>query len=187
MNKTLLIVIALTGMALSAYAQNLVINPGFETGDFTGYTQSGNTGFTSVSTAMPHSGSYSLDAGPTSSDGFLSQDIATVIGQSYTVSFFLANTDSTGGPDDFSASFGGVTGYSITDSGPFDYTQISFDALATSATSTLQFGFMNGPAYWFLDDISVTAAVPEPNTLALLSVIGAGALCLCVWRKRKAA
>src|SRR5439155_8973507 len=30
----------------------LVVNPGFETGDFTGWTQGGDTGFTTVSTDM---------------------------------------------------------------------------------------------------------------------------------------
>lgn len=185
--KALLIVAALTGMALSAHAQNLVVNPGFETGDLTGYTLSGNTEFTSVSTLMPNSGIYSLQAGPIGSDGFLSQDLATSIGQSYTVSFFLANDDSIGGPDDFSASFSGVTGYSVTDPGSFPYTQISFNVTATSALSTLQFGFANNPSYWYLDDISVTAAVPEPSTFALFGVMAAGALGLGVWRKRKAA
>ena len=33
----------------------LVANPGFETGTFSGWTQSGDTGFTTVSTIMPHS------------------------------------------------------------------------------------------------------------------------------------
>ena len=36
-------------------ADNLVTNCGFETGDFTGWTQSGNTGFTGVSSFSLHS------------------------------------------------------------------------------------------------------------------------------------
>src|ERR1700730_5234936 len=36
----------------------LVANPGFETGDFTGWTQSGDTGFTTVENIMPHSGAF---------------------------------------------------------------------------------------------------------------------------------
>lgn len=185
--KTLLIVVTLAGMALSAHAQNLVINPGFETGDFTGYTTGGNFEFSSVNTNMPHSGIYAAQLGPVGADGTLSQDIATAIGQSYAVSFFLANQDTSGGPSDFSASFAGMTGYSVVNAPQFDYTQITFDVTATSSTSTLQFNFANNPNYWFVDDVSVTAAVPEPSTVALLSVIGAGALCFCGWRKRKAA
>ena len=36
----------------------LVTNGGFETGDFTGWTQSGNTGSTGVGNAIAHSGSW---------------------------------------------------------------------------------------------------------------------------------
>ena len=40
MNKKILLIIAVfVGTAIAAHAQNLVSNPGFETGDFTGWTQ----------------------------------------------------------------------------------------------------------------------------------------------------
>src|SRR5262249_25131594 len=53
-------------------AGNLV-NGGFETGDFTGWDLSGNTGFTGVSAINPHSGTYAAFLGPIGSLGFLCQ------------------------------------------------------------------------------------------------------------------
>jgi len=46
----------------------------------------------------------------------------------------------------------------------------------------LAFSFSNPPLYWDLDDVSVTAAVPEPGTLGLIAF---GALGLVgAFRKR---
>jgi hypothetical protein len=91
--KTPLLIAVLASAALSAHAQNLVVNPGFETGDFTGWTLSGDTGGCSVSTLHPHSGNFSARLGPLGfqTDGFLDQTITTVVGQSYHVDFWLAN------------------------------------------------------------------------------------------------
>ena len=83
MNKKILLIIAvLASAALSARA-NLVTNPGFETGDFTGWTQWGDTSFTGVSSSVPiHSGNFAAYFGPTSTDGGIDQNIAgTVAGR----------------------------------------------------------------------------------------------------------
>ena len=85
----------------------LVVNPGFETGSFSGWTQSGDLGFTNVTSNMPHSGSFAADLGPLT-EGFLTQTLPTVVGQSYHVSFWLA-LDADGTPNDFSATFAGTT------------------------------------------------------------------------------
>ena len=147
----------------------IVVNGDFETGDFTGWTQSGDTSFTSVSTTMPHSGSFSAQLGPLS-EGFLDQNITTVPGQVYTVDFWLAQGAFGGaGPNDFSASFAGVNIISLVNSGVFPYTHYTMDIAATGTSSDLQFAFSNSPDYWFLDDVCVTPSVggtptPTPTT-----------------------
>ncbi|HEY5035563.1 MAG TPA: carbohydrate binding domain-containing protein, partial [Chthoniobacterales bacterium] len=150
------------------HAQNLVQNPGFETGDFPPWVDSGDTSFSSVSSNNPHTGTFSAQMGPSSSDGFLDQTIPTTIGQNYTVDFWLSNSDDTNN-NDFSASFGGVTVLSLTNADQFGYTEFTMNVTATSSSSDMHFAFYNPPSYWYLDDVSVTAAVPEPTTVALIA------------------
>ncbi|MEO8725589.1 MAG: carbohydrate binding domain-containing protein [Acidobacteriaceae bacterium] len=149
---------------------NLVTNPGFETGDFTGWTLGGNCGlFCNVTTFMPHTGTYSAQLGPVGSDGTLSQTISTVAGDAYTFSFWLAAESGT--PNDFSAMFDGNTLLSITDTPGFDYTLFTYNVVASSNSSTIEFGFRDDPAYFFLDDVSVVAGgtqVPEPSSFIVL-------------------
>jgi hypothetical protein len=143
---------------------NLLTNPGFETGDFTGWTLSGDTGGCSVSTLHPHSGSFSARLGPLGfqTDGFLDQTITTVVGQSYHVDSWLANIGNvTRHLNAFSASFAGVTFYFVVNSPAFPYTDVSANITATSTSSDLHFAFFNRPyhfvaPYWYLDDVSVT-------------------------------
>jgi hypothetical protein len=172
MNKKILLIIAVLASAALTARANLVANPGFETGDFTGWTQTGDNSFTDVQTFDVHSGTYAAEFGPTSSDGGITQNITTVAGQGYDVSFWLDNRDTSGGSH-MSASFAGVTLLTSPNGSPgFPYTFYSFtNIIATSNSSALSFSFFNPPSWWDLDDVSVTpTVVPEPGTLGLIAL-----------------
>lgn len=176
-----LVLVMLSGVALS---QNIVTNPGFETGDFSGWTQSGNEGFTSVTTSPVHGGTYAAALGPVGSLGYLSQMLATVPGGTYNLNFWL---DLGGGPpSEFQVFWGGTEIFDISNPSPFSYTLESFSNLTAASSSTsLEFGFREDPSYFYLDDVSVvsaTGAVPEPATMLLL---GSGLLGLVGYGRKK--
>jgi hypothetical protein len=177
MNKKILLIIAVVASAaLTARAQNLVNNPGFETGDFTGWTQFGDTSFSGVANLSPdgtppHSGNFLSYFGPTSGTGGIQQNIGgTVSGNLYNISFWLANSD-TSFTNAATVTFGSTTLLSLTNSPSFGFTQFTYTGIAASSNNALlQFGFYNPPLYWDLDDVSVTAAVPEPGTVGLIAL-----------------
>jgi len=164
-----------------AVAGNLVANCGFETGNFSSWTQFGNTGATGVGGSSVNSGSFAADFGPVGSTGGIFQDILTS-STVYNLSFYLANDGGT--PSSFDVSWGGVSQFSQTNAGGFAYQQLVFNNLSGQNTSTrLQFTFRNDPSFYHLDDVVVTAvnAAPEPGTAGLL-MTGFGGM---VWLVRR--
>ena len=94
---------------------NLAVNGSFETGDFTGWTQFGNTGFTGVGGGGTD-GLFEGVFGPIGSTGGITQLIATIPSEVYLVSFDLANDGGT--PNSFAADFGSILS-SFSDAGAF--------------------------------------------------------------------
>jgi hypothetical protein len=153
---------------------NQITNPGFETGNLTGWTL--HPGFFAMGTASgvsPHSGSY--QAVSSTGSGVLGQSFATTLGQSYTVDFWAATTTGgalsvLGGPTIFNHVFAGLTGY----------TEFTFTFTALSTSSPIQF---SAAGFFFLDDISVTpTGVPDGGTT--VSLLGCALLGLAVLRRK---
>jgi hypothetical protein len=181
--------IALVALATSvlANAGNLVTNGGFETGDFTGWTLSGDTGLVGVCNVStcpggfaPEEGTFAGFFGPVGDTGTISQEVATTPGQQYTLSFYLADPEG-GTPNYFSVQFG-TAQFTLNNFGTaFGWQEFLLTETATSSTTDLSFTFRHDPAYWFLDNVSVTSGgqgtTPEPGTLVLfgsglLGVVG---------------
>jgi hypothetical protein len=174
----------ITGKALAAVAAlmlwggaaraDYVVNGGFETGDFTGWTAGGNFEFTSVQPSgvdgfAAQEGSFFALLGPVGALGSLSQTFADSAGEILRISFHLGSRGGTS--NEFKAFFDGATLLDLTDipdTGP-GYTGYAFDVAATG-TDTVEFDFRDDPAYLALDAVGVRSvtSVREPASLTLL-------------------
>ena len=167
-----------------------IVNGGFETGDFTGWTQGGNYAASDVvippnsindAAHQPHSGLWQgwFGANPTSS--FISQSLNLSGGSVYTIDFWLSNPIA--GTASFQVDFGGVT---LTNSltqgsslGSFPYHEFSYSVTNLPAgPAELKFTFENTPDWLLLDDVRlIRQSVPEggPGVIfPLLTILGLG-------------
>jgi hypothetical protein len=168
--------------AQTAFA-DLVTNGGFEDG-FNGWTLD-QPAWTQIDDGtwapyiLPHTGKYYADFGSADADtpNIITQSLATTIGQSYKVSFWLANDGGT--PANFYADFDGSHLTTLENPPAFlDWVQYSYTVTPSTSSSALTFTFYQVPGYFHLDDVSVSA-VPLPGSLVLL----ASALLPLGWRR----
>ncbi|MBX5457641.1 MAG: carbohydrate binding domain-containing protein, partial [Thermogemmatispora sp.] len=147
-----------TGGAFAA-GSNLVTNPGFESGDLSGWScDPGDT----VVTAPVHSGHYALQMNPTASTtGQCTQTISVQPNSSYTLSAYVD------GPYAYLGINGGASNWTSSSS----YTQLSVSfttgASTTSVTIYVHGWYLQGSVY--VDDVSLSGpagsatATPSPT------------------------
>lgn len=147
--------------------QPLVQNGGFEAGNFSGWTQSGNFDFTSVvsgNSSFIHSGTFGAQLGPENTLGYLSQTLQTVPGQNYLLSLWLDSPNishQTLTPNEFSVSWAGNVLFDRVNIGKIGWTNLQFIVTANNSSTVLQLGFRDDPYYLGLDDASVIPVVTD--------------------------
>lgn len=177
----------------TASAANVVVNPGFETGNLSGWATSAPLFGIGVDNDPNdvQSGTYGAYFGsdpnhPTTAS-ILSQQLTTTIGQQYTLTFWLSEYQADGLGGYFKARIGGSTLVSLADVLEQGFTLYTANFTAFSTTTSLEFQALNLPGFYGLDDISVTptapAPVPTPSGLTNL-LAGLLAFGLLLWRRQ---
>ena len=175
---------AMASSVCEAVSGNLVSICGFETGNFVGWTISGNTGYPGgayyygVDASDANSGKFGaymsqdfIDGGIAPVD--LSQTFATTPGEMYSFTFRLEqdSAPTLGYAHALAASWGGTTVLDLTPTVAHpgtvgSFTEYSFTETATGPSTVMQFDFENDDSYWSFDDVSVSPT-PEPSTYLL--------------------
>jgi MYXO-CTERM domain-containing protein len=181
-----------------AHAVNIVLNGGFETGDFTNWSVNLSSVFPwEVDTSgqgfgnVPFDGTYFASTGCVGlhcitgtppQQASLSQDLSTTVGDAYTLDFWFGTAY--GNPMEVQALFGGAVVEDLPNIGVTPYTEYTVSGLvATSTTTQLEFLGRQDLGFNELDDVSVTdngPTAPEPAAWLL----GLGGLLTLVAARR---
>lgn len=166
---------------------DLIVNGGFETGDFTGWTQSGFF----IDTTNPDSGVYDASTGCSGAScatvgdpnsAFIYQDVATTVGTTYDLTFFYDSGQLPAFGSELLVLFGDPTASSLSTVVDFvdvdtsgAYAEYQGTVTATALTLQLEFLGRQDLDFYYVDDVSLNAqisAVPEPSPF-LLVLLGA--------------
>ena len=160
-------------MSPAVASANLLVNPGFETGTFSGWTPNYSF-FANVSNANPHSGQYEARV---YEYGQITQTVNLTPNTTYKLSSFLYMPQD-GGTAAISITFYNATGTTSFQQerswqripGDQQYDKIETDALVApdyTAYAKVQCSVASAASYIDFDDVSLDV-VPEPNSLLLL-------------------
>jgi hypothetical protein len=171
-------IVLFSAPAESRAGYDLVVNGGFETGDFTGWTA---TSSLAVASGYGLGGGFGVKYGPSDVDAQLYQSIATIPGATYTFSFWQQTRVS--GPNEFQANWNNMVVLELMDT-PItaNFTQYIFTEVATSSSTQIRFALRQSPGFSAMDQVSVEPApiVPEPSSLLMvgtaLALGGSGAV-----------
>jgi len=182
-----LLAASVIALCVSARAQNIVQDPGFES-DTMGSTSApnslsgndcqvtGGTSYVADFASDAHSGNNYVEISPDGDTSTIQQTLTTQSGADYNLSFYYEVLVLDPTTIDF-----GSTSESISDTTTNGWVPASYtDLPATSSSTVLSFSTANEGV--FIDDVSVTA-VPEPASLGLLTVAAVGIMA----RRRKTA
>jgi len=145
----------------------LVLNGGFESGDFSYWTLGGATAdnynfVDNGSSVTPHSGNYVAAMGEPGSLATLSQPLATRAGQPYLLSFWLTNVPDSNNlttPNQLRVRFDNSVVFDAINMSILAWTNAQLVVSATSSNAVLEFDVRDDPGFIGLDDVSL---VPIP-------------------------
>ncbi|MGH7981315.1 MAG: BACON domain-containing protein, partial [Limisphaerales bacterium] len=126
----------------------------------------------------PYSGNQFFVFGTPGTLGDISENVPTVPGQGYILSFALSDPDgNSGATAEFYADWNGNTIYSSLNPAEFDWSYLTFYLTATSTNTLLQFAARmdNLYGFWGFDDVTLT---PIPSFLPNISKAGPDAVAL---------
>ncbi|MEP6780330.1 MAG: PEP-CTERM sorting domain-containing protein [Gemmatimonadaceae bacterium] len=192
------LLVASTSMA---NAQNIVLNPSFETVDA---WQKSTWTIGNTNPLGAHSGSYSavnpgchdelcITPYPSTLGSYIYQDLTTVVGQKYDFSFWYgvgaASFDNNGTKNELEVLFGTNTIADLVNVPTTGYKQYLYTVTASASNTRLQF-LAGSNGYGFLDDVSMTASQVPPVTTApepaSFTLMGGGLMAvLFVMRRRR--
>ncbi len=136
-----------------ARGQELVQNGGFETGDFTGWQEFGDTQYNGVDDYAPRTGTFEAYFGPITTGG-IQQTLTVAAGSTVQVSFWY-ESEFGDVPNSLVATLGSVQLVSLNDITNLNYVQFTATVTVAETNPVLMFTFSDPLDYIDLDDVSV--------------------------------